>query len=409
MIEYNYSGINDNGKNIKGTVKAENETEARNKLKKENLYIYNLVQNKENKSINTETKRESNNYSLNLTNKGNNIIFFTEQFANLLLAGIKPGGAIKVIADILNPGKFKDIVKDIHLLLTEGKSFTEALSYYPDYFSNSYISMIKAGEESGYLGETCQKIARNLQENKELKSHIFTSLIYPVILFIITSVAVIIMFTFVLPRFLVIYEAYGESLPWTTSVLLAFSGFVTNYWIYIIVLAVLFIMLFSAFLKTKMGKDIKDKYILKLPLFGSLFLKLYVTRITRSIALMINSGVPLLKALRITTETTNNNIYYNKLLDIETRIKKGMDMSEAFNLAGGFPHLVVYLIGVGEKTGELSSMLYELADNYEKEYREGLDRIIKITEPFMILFMGLLIGFFVIAMLLPILSMSTIY
>ncbi|MFW5995668.1 MAG: type II secretion system F family protein [Halanaerobiaceae bacterium] len=399
MPQYEYRAINQVGEEVEGTIQAEEEREATKKVENRGLHLFSL----------RERENKSGGFFSRVTGGGNDLLMFTRQLSNLLQSGVQLGDALKVIADIFrSSGEFQNIIKNIYSYLKEGKSFAEALSSYPEYFPASYISMIRAGEDSGFLPETCRRIADNLKSNRELKAFIISSLIYPIIMLLVAVVAVIIMLVFVLPRFVKIYDTYEQSLPFITEVLLSVSNFIYAYGLYLLGGIGLTVILLSLYFNSDQGRKFKDNLMLRIPVLRVLIESLMVNRLANSLGNMLNNGVPLLKGLKISREVVNNTRYKQALQEITLRVERGGSLAEAMGGYDLFPELVVYMIGVGEQTGNLAEMMSQIADQYREEYQNNLERLMKLFEPLLILVIGSVVAVIVIAMLLPVLTLNTI-
>ncbi|MFW5972253.1 MAG: type II secretion system F family protein [Bacillota bacterium] len=402
MVEYNYKYYNDIGDVVEGVIDADAREDAVARLSSQDIQPFSVELRKEAGSENI-----SSSSSMNLRSKRSNIILFTRQLANLLLAGVQLSQALLIIERILNKGSFKDTVHDIHESLKSGRSFAETLAKYPSYFSDTYVSMIRAGEESGFLGLTCKRLAANLEEEDELKSFVTSSLLYPAILLLVSIVAIVIMLVFVLPRFVTIYESYNQALPYLTQVLLNVAGFLTTYGWFILGAIGSGIVGLWFYYQTEQGKETFHRFFLKVPLIGSLVSEIETYRICVSLGTMLDSGVPLLKALRIVEQIAGNIYFRRAVATVWSKVRRGTHLSESMRNTV-FPDMAIYMVGVGEQTGELSDMLIDISDQYEKEYKNRLNRVMRLFEPFIILFMGVSIGLIVIAILLPILGISNI-
>ncbi|MFW6238526.1 MAG: type II secretion system F family protein [Halanaerobiales bacterium] len=397
MPQFKYRAINQAGEEVEGIVQADEEREATQKVEKRGLHLFDL----------REKENNGGGFS-GFNRRGSELLMFTRQLANLLQSGVQLGDALKVIAGIIDSSVFKTVIENLYGYLKEGKSFAEALSTYPDYFPDSYVSMVRAGEESGFLPETCRRIADNLKSNKKLKSFIISSLIYPVVMLLVAIAAVVIMLVFVLPRFVKIYDSYDQSLPLITEALLGVSNFIYAYWLYILGGTGLFVVLFSLYWNSESGKKVKDKILLRIPVLRVLVKSLMVNRLASSLGNMLNNGVPLLKGLKISREVLNNSRYRKALQEIIFRVERGGSLAEVMGEFDLFPELVVYMIGVGEQTGNLAGMMLQIEEQYRAEYKNNLEKLMKLFEPLLILIIGCVIAVIVIAMLLPVLTLNTI-
>jgi len=404
MERYYYKAFNQSGDTVEGSISGSSYSKVLRLLERDGLEPFSVLKIEEDKEHGKERTFRIFSFS---SNKNTNIIIFTKQLANLLRAGIQLGEALDIIGRLFKESKFKNNIIDLTRLLKGGSSFSSALEKYPEYFDSTYISMIKAGEESGYLSIICDRLAVNLEDNHRLRSFISISMIYPVILIIVSILAVLVILLYVLPKFTAIYTTYEQSLPLPTYILLSISGFVKNNYIYIIItISGLFLGL-KCYSKSAIGKEKIDIFKLNTPIFGALFQKLAVSRVTGSLGVLLGNGVPLLKSLRIIRDVTANIVFAKALDKISMTVERGVTLSQAFDNTGIFPDMVVYLIGVGEQTGELDEMLKQLGQTITEEYKEELEKFLKLFEPIILLLMGLAIGFIVFAMLLPVMRINT--
>jgi type II secretory pathway component PulF len=404
MPNFRYQAFDkDTGQEKTGEIEAETEEEALKAVQAKDLSVFELEMKGEAKS--SQDSRGS--FSL-FNSEKDNLILFTNQLANLLQAGVQLGEALEVAGRLLEAGDFKTAVQEIHSSLKGGKDFAEALADYPQYFSSDYISMVKAGEEGGFLGLACQRLADNLEQRSELKSFITSSLIYPFVLALVALAAIVVMLTYVLPNFSLIYDNYGEEVPAATQVLLDISQFLSSYWLIILLVGGGVLLGLAIFYQTEQGKRQVDNLLLELPFTGSLITNLTVIKLSRNMGSMVDSGVPLLRALQVSQHVTTNYLLQQALKQVTTQVQKGNQLSEALEQIEVFPEIVTYMVEVGERTGSLGPMLLQIAENFETKTRKTLDKTMKIFEPAVILIMGVIIGFIVISMLLPILSISDI-
>lgn len=408
MKDYSYKAINQNGLTVTGNIKGDSYSNVLEELESSGLQPFYLDKNTKEKNSDIESKRNSSkNFSLSV-NKYNSALLFTKQLANLLKAGIQLDEALDIIINLFKDSPFKNIIINVTESLKGGQSFANSLKDYPGYFNNTYITMIKAGEESGYLPLVCKRIVDDMEENQQLRSHIISSMIYPIILVLFSLLAVLIVLLYILPKFIGIYDSYDQSLPLPTIFLLNISTFISQNGLIIILSIFLLLAFYLFYSRTESGKDTLDNFILKLPIIGNLLSKLSISRITNGLGILVNNGVPLLKSLKIIRDVTGNAVYNKAMQKIAQKVERGSPLSKAMDSTGIFPDITIYLVGVGERTGELGVMLNEVGGDLSQEYREGLDRTLKFIEPFILLFMGLIIAFLVFAMLLPVMRINTI-
>lgn len=405
MAQFEYQALDNQGQEVTGTIEAFNLDEAKSKLLEQSLYVFALTtaDSAQQKSLGAAGAQ------VNFMQSQDDVGAFTKQLANLLGAGIQLGAAVEIISQLTTEGPFKELIKEIYNDLKRGQNFAEALEKHPDYFSKAYVGMIKAGEEGGFLDLTCQRLSQDLENSKQLKSFMITSLIYPVVLVVVTILAVLVMITYVLPKFVAIYENYEQGLPYLTKLLLAMSQFVGHYGLWLVLGGSLLVVIIYIYYQQQPILQRKvDQWLLALPIVGGLIQMINVTKIARNLGTMLESGVSLLQALKFSQYVTNNRVLKLALSESAKRVQKGNNLAEAFDQTKVFSPLVIYMVGIGERTGNLPELLLELAANFEENYRTNLKKLMKVFEPLIILIMGIIIALIVVAMLMPILKINTI-
>lgn len=347
------------------------------------------------------TKRK---FSIRST-KGELLVFTTELSA-LLSAGLPLDRSLNILAQISENKHMKDIIQSILKSIREGNSFSDALQKHPDVFPRIYINMIRAGEAGGVLDVVLDKLNEYLESSKELKDHIISAMIYPSIIMLAGSISIIVLLTYVLPKFSAIFAELGTSMPLPTEILLKFSNTLKSYWWLIFILHIVGLFIFKAFIKTSSGRYNWD--LMKLKLFKDIITKLETARFCRTLGTLLKSGVPLLQALNNSKEVINNQVISSSIDIISKGAKEGKGISAPLYNTKAFPELALSMIKVGEETGNIDTMLLKVAETYEKSLRLTIKRFVSFLEPVMILFMGVIIGFIVLSMLMAIFSITEI-
>ncbi|BDU49779.1 type II secretion system F family protein [Haliovirga abyssi] len=397
MPLYKYKAIEkDSGKNVEGEIEGNNESDLIKKLELSGKYVFELNEK-------TEQKIESNGISLG---REKEVIFFTQQMSDLLNAGVQLGEALKIINSLVKKGKIKPIISDVYENMKQGETLSDSLEKYPSYFGKSYTNMVRAGEEGGFVGVTFQRILQGMEEGRQLRSFVISSLIYPAVLMIVSIFAAIIMLVYILPKFMRIYSNYGKALPASTKMLLNISYFFQHYGIYLLAGIVGVIIGGIFYYKNSAGKKILDKLLLNIPIIGQLYIFIAVSNVIKSIATMLESGVPLLKSLEVAKYITPNVILQREIENIKNEVTKGTNLSDSIKESKYFPEIVYYMVAIGERTGKLSEMLLKTSTNFDKKIKGNMEIFVKTFEPVLIVVMGIFVGFMVFAMLLPILSIN---
>jgi general secretion pathway protein F len=330
------------------------------------------------------------------------VMTFTTEMSALLSAGLPLDRSLNILADISEGKEMKTIIQSILKSIREGSAFSDALGHHPKIFSKLYISMIRAGEVGGVLDVVLDKLGEFLETSKELKDHVVSAMIYPTILVLTGGASIIVMLTFVLPRFSVIFAELGNALPFSTQVLLALSNGLKSYW-WIASMIVIGIWAFlRSYIRSASGRYRWDA--LKLRMVGDVARRLETARFCRTLGTLLKAGVPLLQALTNAKDVLGNQVIASAIDRVSKGTKEGKGIAVPLSEAHVFPALALSMIKVGEETGQLDTMLLRVATTYEKSLREALKRFMGLLEPLMILIMALIIGFIVISMLLGIYS-----
>lgn len=339
---------------------------------------------------------------------GKDVMLFTQDLATLLEAGLPLDRALNIQIDVTEKEIFKGIIRDILKIIQGGGSLSDALAKYPKAFSDFYVNMIRAGEAGGILESVLRRLGIFLESSQDLKDYIKSALVYPIFLVFVGGISIIILMTYVIPRFSVIFSDLGGTIPLSTQVLLSTSSILRAYWWAVILLLVTAIIACRRYARTLRGRKAIDRLKLKLPVTRDFVQKLEVSRFTRTLGTLIQSGIPILKSLNLVKDIISNQVISSALDDIHDRVKEGDRLSKPLSASNVFPPLAIQMITVGEETGRLEEMLLKVADNYEKILKNMVKRFIGFLEPAMILVMGVVVAFIVISMLMAIFSMNEI-
>ena len=291
--------------------------------------------------------------------------------------------------------------------IIQGESLHVALSRHPRIFSDLYVNMIQVGESSGTLELTLERLADFLEEQAKLRGRILAAITYPLLMAVVGGSVLIFLVAFVVPKITRMIEDLGQALPLPTRLLIGVSHFLSSYgWILLILLAIGFVFL-ARYLRTSEGQLRRDTLALKLPLFGRLNTQIAAARLTRTLATLLQSGMPMLKALEIARQLVGNRVLQQALVETSMAVREGEGLAEPLRRSKLLPAMVTQMIAVGEKSGELETMLLRVADTYEQQVDMAINRLLSLLEPLMILFMGGAVGFIVMAILLPIFEASS--
>ena len=332
------------------------------------------------------------------------LITLTTELSALLNAGLPLDRALHVILDISDSGAMRRVVQEILNSIREGNSFSDALQNHPRVFPRLYVNMVRAGESGGILHDVLERLGEFLESAKELRDHVISAMIYPAILVVTGILSIILLFTFVLPKFSAIFTELGGALPLPTKILLTLAGAMRSLsWILIAAVAA-GVLAGRKYIRSDAGRYQWDR--LKLRLMGSVLVKLETARFCRTLGTLLSSGVPLLQALKNARDVMNNRVMADSIDAVMKGAKEGRGIARPLAEGRVFPALALSMIKVGEETGQLNVMLTKVAVIYEKSLREAIKRFVGFLEPVMILFMGVVIGFIVVSMLMAVFSIT---
>jgi len=334
------------------------------------------------------------------------ITVFSRQLASLLRAGVPILSAINIIAEQTENANLKKVLYDIHDAVKEGGNLSSGLMQYPRIFSPLYIAMVRTGENSGALPEALLRISDYRTKEDEIYSRLRMALAYPALMGAVGVATIIFMLVFVMPRLMGIFVNMGQDLPLPTRLLISISGGLRKWWWAIIVVLAIAASLVKAQDRSKAGRIYFSVLKLSIPIFGKLTLKAELSRFSRTLALLVESGISILKAIEISIPVLENEVIKNQLAQSYKDLEQGGSFGRSLKNSKLFPLFMTNLIIVGEESGKLGEALAEVANSYEKDTDEAMKIMASLLEPLMILGMGLMVGFIVVAMLLPIFEIN---
>jgi len=334
------------------------------------------------------------------------IIFFVDQLSLMLSTGIPLNKSIQTISFQVRNSAFRQILQNIIRDIEDGRLLSEAMSKYPDVFSSVYISMIMAGESGGFLKEMLERIVSLETKNQEFLATIKAALYYPVFLSVFAVSVVLFIIVYVFPKFGSMFEEIYDSLPVTTKVLMASSNFFISYWHFIIIFAGISWYMVFKFISGDKGRMYVDTIKLRIPLIKDFFIKVYVSRLMRTLGALVNGNVPLLDSLTISSGVVGNKVFAKLIDNIYESVEGGKTISQPVSESPYFPEIVKQMISTGEDTGTLDKVMPRLADYYDKDIEMTLKKITTVMEPVLLVVMGGVIGVIVISLILPIFKLT---
>jgi general secretion pathway protein F len=338
---------------------------------------------------------------------GRDLVSFTQQLATLVEAGLPLDRALAIQAELAPTARLRAILGDVLRSVQGGSSLADALGkHHPRPFSRLYINMVRAGEKGGVLETTLRRLAGFLEESQEFRDALVSALIYPVLLIGVGAAAVVFLMAFVIPRFATIFKDLGATIPLPTLILLEVSGVVQRYWWLLALVAVAGALVSRMVLATSRGRLAADRLLLRLPVVGEVIVKTEVARFTRVLGTLLRSGVAMIPALTDVRAMLGNQVLARAVEGLGDGARRGAGLAQPMAETRAFPPLAVHMVRVGEETGRLEEMLLQVAATFEADTRKLVKRLIALAEPCIILVMGVVVGFIVVAMLLAILSVT---
>ncbi|HOM61616.1 MAG TPA: type II secretion system F family protein [Anaerohalosphaeraceae bacterium] len=337
------------------------------------------------------------------------ILNFTNQLAVMLRAGISLQDALESVGSQMEKQKFRAIVMDLKQQIEAGKSFSQALGSHPEVFNNLYINMVAAAEISGSMSSMLQRLAEYLDQEAETRGQVISAMVYPIIIGVMAVTCVTFLLTFVLPRFLLVFEGKEHLLPTPTKLIMALSSGIRGYW-FIIFPALGGLMWGFWYLtrKTQAGKQWWDRTKLRIPLLKTLCRSLYITRSMHTMGVLTNAGVPILDTISITAQITGNSLYEQMWKGVFEEVREGKKIASSLGRYTLMPGNVVQMIQSGEESGTLGDVLDDISQFYARELRTVIKTVTSMIEPLMIVVMGVLVGFIAMSIILPIFKMSSV-
>jgi general secretion pathway protein F len=400
MPRFSYTAIAADRKTVKGSITAENAYAARKQLRARNLHPTNLTD--------TSSESEGRITLMSLLGKGRKkeVLEFTKQLATLLTAGIKLTEALSVLIQQSSNARFQNIITDIRDRVMAGESVADTLRDYSDYFDIIYTSMVHVGEVTGTLPASLTTISQFLEKRQRVETKIITVMIYPIILIVVCITALLILTTAVIPKITEQIIKAGQELPFITKMMMGFSYVLRNWWFVILAVLGLIVWGYKRFVSTERGILLRDRLLLSLPIFGPLIRQRVVARFASTLSTLLASGLSMAESLRAVAEVTGNGIMKQAITQARERILAGADITTPLRDSGVISPAMAHMVAVGEKSGELESMLAKISENLESSTDVVIERLGAAVEPLIIVSMAAIVGLIAYATLLPIIRFS---
>jgi general secretion pathway protein F len=400
MATFFFRAVASDGKIRSGRLTGDNEKMVAGELRKQGLTpVY----------VGVAPKGTSFEIKLPSFGKGRrDVLFFTQELATLLTAGVPLDRAISITSELTERPAFRFIVLDILRVLKGGRSLADSLATHPDHFSDLYVNMVRAGEASGAVAAIFERLADFERSRDDLRNYIISSMIYPALLAMVGLSSILILLTFVVPRFAAVFADSHLKIPVPTKIMLEASAFIQAYWWIGAAALVASIIFWTTYTRTVAGRLWWDGARLKIPMLGETLLKAETARFARAMATLVANTVPLVQSIAIAAATLNNKIISGALEGVAQGVKRGEGIAVPVRKSGVFPPLASHLLTVGEETGRLDQMFARMADIYETDTRASIKRFTAIFEPLVILVMGVMVGALILSMLLAITSINDV-
>lgn len=337
----------------------------------------------------------------------NDLVLFTRQLSSILTSGLTLMQALSILKDQTEGDAMKDVVNGIIADVQEGKTLSSSMERFPKVFSNIYVSLIKAGESSGFLDKILDRLANNLEKDAKLKSTISSALLYPIIIVVLMVVVMTVMMIFVVPQLTLLYSNLNIELPITTQIVVSISNFTITFWPLVIGVIVLLIFLYNRWISTEAGKLLRDEIMLRLPVFGRLLQLSILTEFARTLGLLVGAGTLVVQSLLETADIAGNTVYKNAILDISKRVEKGITMGDAMSTYSIFPPILVQMVRIGEQTGKLDESLLKASEYFERDVEQGVKGLTTALEPFIMIVLGIGVAFLIISVITPIYNLTS--
>ena len=400
---YYFKAVAADGKVRTGTLTSENEKRVASELRRQGLipvYVGATPQ-----ASGGLASRLKFNY---IPGKQRDVLFFTQELSTLLNSGVPVDRALSITSELTEKPAFRAVVVDVIRILKGGKTLADSLAAHPEYFSELYINMVRAGEASGSLGLVFERLAEFGRTRDELRNYIISSMVYPALLTVVGVASILVMLEFVVPRFAKVFEQSRVPIPLPTQIMIDASAIVNAYgWMGVAVAVTVFIAL-QGYIRTTAGRLWWDTFRLKIPLLGDALRKAETARFARAMGTLVANSVPLVQSIGIAGAILNNKRIAGALEPIAQGVKRGEGLAGPMKKAGEFPPLAAHLLSVGEETGKLDQMFMRMADIYETDTRAAIRRFTSLFEPLIILVMGIMVGVLILSMLLAITSINDV-
>ncbi len=411
MPIFEYKAFDRSGGQRGGIIDADSPRDARTKLRGDGVHVVDIrlmgSKGSGGKDDPKSGKAAAPRFSMRRVDPGE-LNMATRQLGTLLKAGITIADALKALIDQVDSRDFERVFRDVREKVTQGETLGEAFSHHPNYFSDLYVNMVKAGEASGHLDEILGRLSEFLTKQNRLKNKVTSALTYPIVMIIVGVLVVAVLMTVVVPNLTQLFSKVGKALPAATEILIAVSKFFEKFWWTLPVGCFLLWALRRATLATADGRLRYDRLMMRFPVVGDLIRKSAINRFARTMSILLKSGIPVLEALTIVKDVVQNAVISKTLGEVHDSIVEGSDIATPLQASGVFPSMVGYMIATGEQSGQLEDILTKISEAYDEEVEVATQRLTAVLEPAIIVVLACIVGFVVLAIVLPLLQMGSL-
>lgn len=401
MSTFKYVAKNKDSRTVAGKIAADSKAAVIEELRKRQFVIISIDEVKEASVIKQKIFRSKKV-------KAEEIVIFSRQLATMVEAGIPIVQGIDALQEQVTHPTLKKVLINIRDDIQHGNSLSAAFAKHPAVFDSLYVNMIKVGETGGVLNKILDRISSYLEKTLRLKRKVQSALVYPIVVVCMAIIITVVLLVKVVPTFAGIYDSFNRELPAMTRMLITISDILKKDLLWIVGGIILLVIGLGQWHKTPKGALIIDRNVLHLPIFGELLRKVAISRFSRTLATLIQSGVPILESLEIVGKTIGNRLLETVVEDVKASVREGESLAGPLTKSGVFPPMVTRMIAVGEKSGQMEKMLLKIAEFYDDQIDAAVEGMTSIIEPLLIGFLGIVIGFIVIALFLPIITITQI-
>ncbi|MEZ6132069.1 MAG: type II secretion system F family protein [Planctomycetaceae bacterium] len=408
MPVFQYEAMDATGLEVKDTIEAPSENEAQTMIREKGFYVTKIREKERKKKAKPTAEQKKNAKKKTFTMgkvKGKVLTTFTRQLSTLQDAGLPLLRSLRILEGQSKPGPLKNSLMDVIEDIESGNTLSEAMAKQPKAFDNLYCNMVKAGEAGGALEVILQRLAEFQERAQSLKRKIKGAMIYPAAVITVAVGIVSFIMIFIIPKFKAIFEGFGVELPGITIMLINMSDWMMSYWYMLFIGPIAFWLFIKIVRKNKTGAFVVDWLAIRIPLVGKILHLGIIARVTRTLGTLIASGVPILEGLMIARDTSGNHVFERAFDNIYSAIREGETIAVPLREARIVDDMVVNMVDVGEETGALDDMLYKVADVYDEEVEVKVESLVSLLEPIMVVVLGLIVGFIVIALFLPLIKL----